>query len=213
MVILSSSFCYSLGLHRPGLRVIFSPYRFSEPLRDLRPCFCLWQIRRWFPFCLLSSSSPKCLPNYNCHGASNSHRCISGPPLGHNPSPQLSPHLQHLPVSPSLIVGFQHSQTRGGEIRGWGEERDHLSPSVTALSKPNTEIQIVFPLTICGHSSQLCEEGKQRRREADGHSRAGLGEGPPPACRGFLVHAASASGQQRDHIPLRKSPLLEISVG
>lgn len=106
------------------------------------------------------------------------------------PSPQLGPSLQHLPVSGSKIVGFKHPQTRGGEIWGWGEERDHLSPSVTALSKPNTEIQIVFPLTICGHSSQLCEEGKQRRRNADRHRRAGLGKGPPHACCGLLIHMA-----------------------
>lgn len=132
------------------------------------------------------------------------------------PSPQLRPSLQHLPVSPSQIVGFKHPQTRGGEIRGWGEERDHLSPSVTALSKPNTEIQIVFPLTICGHSSQLCEEGRQRRRKADGHRRAGVGKGPPHACCGLLIHMASDSlpdfPAEGSH-PLGKSPLLEISVG
>lgn len=107
------------------------------------------------------------------------------------PSPQLCPSFQHLLVSLSQIVGFEHPQTRGGEIRGWGEERDHLSPSVTALSKPNTEIQIVFPLTICGHSSQLCEEGKQRRGKADRHSQAGLDKGPPHACCGLLIHMAS----------------------
>lgn len=157
-------------------------------------------------FSLLFSSLPKCpITVMVLVSVIASHGWVSSSPQPKHLWP--SPSLKHLPVSPFQSIVFKDSQTKGGEIWGWGEERENLSPSVTR--SPHQ----IKKYKSCFLSPSVVTAANSVRRESKGEGEA---EGARLGRQGPPVHLLQASyestqGQKtphtfqlRDHIFLIK---------